>query len=72
MEIYELIEQVAADGAAVILIDSDFGDLCRLCHRILVMHNGRLSGELAGPEKTLERIAQIVHASGRHAHATAD
>jgi ABC-type sugar transport system ATPase subunit len=65
VEIYELIEEVAKEGTAMIVIDADFTDLCRLCDRILVLHEGNCVGELAGNDRTRERIAELVHSSGK-------
>jgi ribose transport system ATP-binding protein len=62
-EIYRLIDQAAAEGRAVLLIDSDFEDLCRLCHRIMVMRQGRIVAELSGEAKTPERITELVYLS---------
>ncbi|MFF2481450.1 sugar ABC transporter ATP-binding protein [Paenibacillus sp. NPDC058071] len=45
-EIYELISQLAAQGKAVIVISSELPELLGLCNRILVMHHGRIKGEL--------------------------
>jgi ABC-type sugar transport system ATPase subunit len=60
-DIYELIEQAAVEGAATLMIDSDFADLCALCSRILVMRDGRVVAELSGAEKTRQRILQIAY-----------
>src|ERR1700744_879777 len=54
-EIYRLIDQAAAEGRGVLLIDSDFDDLCRLCDPILVIGPGRIVSELSGGLKTRER-----------------
>ena len=62
-EIYRLIDQAATEGRGVLLIDSDFEDLCRLCHRILVMRQGRFVAELSGEAKTAERITELVYLS---------
>ena len=63
VEIYGLIERAARDGASVIVIDSDFEDLCRLCDRVLVLRDGRLARILAGAERTRERISELVYMS---------
>ncbi|MGI8922907.1 MAG: sugar ABC transporter ATP-binding protein [Fimbriimonadales bacterium] len=47
-ELYRLIHRLAADGMACIVISSEMPELIGLCHRILVMRNGSLAGELAG------------------------
>jgi len=66
-EIYRLIDQAAAEGRGVLLIDSDFDDLCRLCDRILVIRQGRIVSELSGDLKTRERITELIYLSQRQA-----
>jgi ABC-type sugar transport system ATPase subunit len=46
-EIYAKIEQLAARGIGIVLISSDLPELIGLCDRILVMHHGRIAGEVA-------------------------
>lgn len=61
-EIYRLIGAAAARGAAVLMIDSDLEDLCRLCDRILVLHGGRIVRELAGGTAgTRDRILDVLY-----------
>ena len=45
-EIHRLVARLAAEGMAVLLISSDLPELLALSHRILVMHKGRIVGEL--------------------------
>ncbi len=44
--IHELIREIAAGGAAVLLISSELPELIALSHRIVVMHAGAVAGEL--------------------------
>ncbi|OLE21970.1 MAG: sugar ABC transporter ATP-binding protein [Actinobacteria bacterium 13_1_20CM_3_71_11] len=44
--IHELIRELAADGAAILLVSSELPELIGLSHRIVVMHNGTIAGEL--------------------------
>jgi ABC-type sugar transport system ATPase subunit len=55
-EVYRLIHQLAAQGAAVILVSSELPELMNLCHRIVVMSGGRIQDELAAGEFTEGRI----------------
>ncbi|WP_174275252.1 sugar ABC transporter ATP-binding protein [Sphingomonas bacterium] len=48
-EIYRIVDQLAADGKAVLLISSELNELLSMCDRILVMHQGRLTGAFDGP-----------------------
>jgi ABC-type sugar transport system ATPase subunit len=45
-EIYLLINQLAAAGKAIIMISSELSELLGMCDRILVMREGRLTGEI--------------------------
>jgi ribose transport system ATP-binding protein len=45
-EIYKLLETLAADGKAIVMISSELPEVLRLSHRILVMCEGRVTGEL--------------------------
>jgi len=47
-EIYALIAGLGARGAGVILISSEVEEVVGLCHRVLVMREGRCVGELEG------------------------
>jgi ABC-type sugar transport system ATPase subunit len=63
-EIYTLIEEAAQGGAGILMIDSEFEDLCRLCDRVLVLDRGRLVQELTGEHRTVDRILQVVLTGG--------
>jgi ABC-type sugar transport system ATPase subunit len=45
-EMYRLIRERAAAGVAFLLISSDLPELMSLAHRLLVLHKGRIVGEL--------------------------
>ena len=45
-EIYRLMREIADNGAAVLMISSELPEVIGVCDRILVMHEGRLAGEL--------------------------
>jgi ABC-type sugar transport system ATPase subunit len=46
-EIYQLLNDLAARGKVVIMISSELPELIGVADRILVMHEGRLTGEIA-------------------------
>jgi ABC-type sugar transport system ATPase subunit len=54
--IHELIAALAADGAAVILVSSEFEEVARLPHRVLVMRAGRIVAEFEGEDVTESRL----------------
>ncbi|WP_238439538.1 sugar ABC transporter ATP-binding protein [Microbacterium sp. JZ31] len=64
-EIYRLIRELAADGMAVVAVSSELPELIGLSDRILVMHEGRVSGEVDAATATDEQI--LTHAYGRDA-----
>jgi ribose transport system ATP-binding protein len=61
-QIYRFIAALAASGKAVIVISSEMQELIGVCHRILVMRNGRIAGEVSGSAMTEAEI--VVHATG--------
>lgn len=54
--IYELIEEQAADGLAVLVASSDIEDLVALCDRVLVITQGRVTDEVVGDDITEARL----------------
>ncbi|WP_254054750.1 sugar ABC transporter ATP-binding protein [Pseudophaeobacter sp. EL27] len=59
-EIYALLEDLAAQGRAIIVISSELPEVMRLSHRIAVMCEGRLTGILPGGENTTqEQIMEL-------------
>jgi ribose transport system ATP-binding protein len=55
-EIYELIDQAAAQGMAVLVASSELEELQLICHRIAVMNRGRVVSVLDHRDATKERI----------------
>ena len=55
-EIYGLIDELAAGGAAVIVISSELEELLGICDRILVIHHGEIQDELTRSEFDRNRI----------------
>ncbi len=55
-EIYRLLNDLAQQGKAIIMISSELPEILRMSHRILVMCEGRITGELTAAEATQERI----------------
>jgi inositol transport system ATP-binding protein len=58
-EIHQLIARLAAQGAAVLLISSEMPEILRLSHRIMVMHEGRVTGILDRTEADQVRIMEL-------------
>lgn len=58
LEIYELMNRLVAKGKSIIMISSELPEVLGMCDRILVMRNGRITGELASDDATQEKIIQ--------------
>ena len=59
-EIHALIDRLAADGCAVILISSELPEVLHLSTRILVLREGRLVGELSRGEATQAAVMRLM------------
>jgi len=58
-ELYKVIDQLCRSGLGIIVTSSELPELITLCDRILVLCEGRLTGELARPEFTEQRIMEL-------------
>jgi inositol transport system ATP-binding protein len=58
-EIHRLIAQLVTAGTAVFLISSEMPEILALSHRIMVMHEGRVTGILARDDATQVRIMEL-------------
>lgn len=61
-EIYRIIDRLARDGVAVLIISSDLPELLGVSDRVLVMRNGSIAAELTREEATEETV--MLHATG--------
>ncbi len=57
-ELYRLIDQLCGEGLGVIVTSSELPELLTLCDRILVLCEGRLTGEFSRAEATEQRIME--------------
>jgi D-xylose transport system ATP-binding protein len=55
-EIYQLIDRLAQSGVAVVLVSSELPEVLGLSDRILVLHQGGISGEFSRAEATPEAV----------------
>nr|WP_314266093.1 ribose ABC transporter ATP-binding protein RbsA [uncultured Moellerella sp.] len=55
-EIYQLINQFKKEGLSIILVSSEMPEVIGMSDRILVMHEGHISGEFATAEATQEAL----------------
>lgn len=56
IEIYELINQLKAEGVAIILISSELPEVMGISDRIVVIHEGKVTGEYLHDEASQEKI----------------
>ncbi len=61
-EVHQLVRQLAARGAAVLVISSEMPELLALSDRIVVMHEGRITGTLTRDEATQEAVLRLAMA----------
>jgi rhamnose transport system ATP-binding protein len=68
-EVHRIIDQLAAEGMAVLMISSELPEVLGVADRILVIHEGRLTGEFTRADATEDKIMRA--ASGLVAEAAA-
>ncbi|QVQ54464.1 sugar ABC transporter ATP-binding protein [Spiractinospora alimapuensis] len=61
-EIYRIIDELAADGVAILVVSSDLPEVIGISDRVLVMRGGRIVTELPHQEATEEAV--MLHATG--------
>ncbi len=58
-EIYKLMNRLASEGKAIIMISSEMTEILRMSDRIVVMCEGKITGELDIAEATQEKIMNL-------------
>jgi ribose transport system ATP-binding protein len=58
-EIYKLLRALAEQGKAIVMISSELPEILLMSDRIVVMCEGRITGELSASEATQERIMHL-------------
>ncbi|WP_226913259.1 sugar ABC transporter ATP-binding protein [Gephyromycinifex aptenodytis] len=58
-EIHRLMSTLAQEGKAIIMVSSEMPEVLGMSDRLLVMHEGRISGELSRAEATQEKIMNL-------------
>ncbi|MFE9960297.1 sugar ABC transporter ATP-binding protein [Micromonospora sp. NPDC005299] len=62
-EVQALIDDLAVDGLAVMLISSDLEELVGSCDRVLVLRDGAVAGQLTGPNVSEKNIMALLAAT---------
>ncbi|MEO6836152.1 MAG: sugar ABC transporter ATP-binding protein [Candidatus Tumulicola sp.] len=58
-EIYHLMLELAARGAAIVMVSSDLPEVLGMAHRVLVIRNGSIAAEFARADATPDRVIAI-------------
>ncbi|MCP1639119.1 ribose transport system ATP-binding protein [Streptococcus gallinaceus] len=58
-EIYQLMNELADRGVPIIMVSSDLPEVLGVSDRILVMHEGKINGELSRDEASQEKVMQL-------------
>ena len=59
-EIYQLMQSLAKEGKAVVMISSEMPELLGVCDRILVLKEGRILGQVQAKETSQEEIMAMI------------
>ncbi|HEU4894244.1 MAG TPA: sugar ABC transporter ATP-binding protein [Acidimicrobiia bacterium] len=60
-QIYELLQELADDGAAVLLYTSELAEIPLVCDRVLVMYDGEIVDELPASDATEQALLTAAH-----------
>ncbi len=63
-EIYQLMEELARDGMAILFVSSEMEEVLAMSDRVLVMHEGNLAGELQRDELSEEAVMRLASGQG--------
>lgn len=55
-EIYSIINELAAEGMAIILVSSELSEIINMCDNVCVVHEGRITGRLSREEFSQDKI----------------
>lgn len=61
-EVYEILRGIAKQGIGIVVVSSELPELLALCDRIIIMHEGRITGEVSREEATEENIMRYAAA----------
>jgi D-xylose transport system ATP-binding protein len=62
-EIYQIMNKLVRDGVAVVMVSSELPEILGMSHRILVLHEGEITGEFSREAATPEKV--MLAATGR-------
>jgi ribose transport system ATP-binding protein len=65
-EVYALLDELAANGVGILMISSDLEEILGVSDRVLVLHEGRLAGELSRDRLSEEAIMHLATGGPMH------
>ena len=68
--IYEIVKQLAREGVAIILISDEIPEVLYHTHRVLIMREGKIVGEVTGEAMTEAEI--VIHATGANTNKSSN
>jgi ribose transport system ATP-binding protein len=60
VEVYELIANLAAEGASIILISTDVDEVISMSHRVMAMRRGKIVGAFDSQDITLQEVLESI------------
>jgi ribose transport system ATP-binding protein len=67
-EIYKLMDQLAGRGVAILFVSSELEEIISMSDRALVMHEGRMSGEVSRADLSEESVMRLATGDVESAH----
>lgn len=68
MEIYALLDQLAQEGKAILMISSEMQEVVGMSDRIYIMNEGKIVGEVKRDEFNIDAIGQMMMLGGRNSN----
>jgi ABC-type sugar transport system ATPase subunit len=63
VEIYRMMHDLTSQGMGILMISSDLPEVLGMADRVIVMRDGRTTGELSSGEATAERVMALAAAA---------
>ena len=59
-EIYNIIEELAAEGVSILILSSEIPEITKLANRVIVLSKGEIQAEFSGDKVSTENIIKAV------------
>jgi ribose transport system ATP-binding protein len=64
-DLFRLVRELASDGCAVVIVDSEFEQLLATCHRVIVLHRGKAVGDFASSDTDVHKMTALASGLSR-------